>query len=52
MACADEKSAVEFLEKQRWGDHPACPRCGDMDVYQMKDKEGKERQANFRWQGR
>lgn len=49
MACANETAAVEFLEKQRWGDHPACPRCGDMDVYQMKDKEGKERQANYRW---
>jgi transposase-like protein len=49
VACSDEKSAVEFMERQRWGDHPACPRCGDLDVYQMKDAKSGERQANFRW---
>lgn len=49
VACADEKAAVEFMEAQRWGDHPACPRCGDLDVYQMKDAKTEERQANFRW---
>lgn len=49
IACADEKAAVEFLEKQRWGEHPACPRCGDMDVYQMKNSESGERQKDFRW---
>ena len=49
IACADEKSAVEFMERQRWGDHPACPRCGDLDVYQMRDSKTGERQANFRW---
>jgi transposase-like protein len=48
-ACSDEKAAVEFMEAQRWGDHPACPRCGDLDVYQMKDAKTSERQANFRW---
>lgn len=48
-ACQDEKAAVEFLEKQRWGDHPACPHCGDLDVYQMKDSKTGERQANYRW---
>jgi transposase-like protein len=48
-ACADEKLAVEFMEKQRWGGHPHCPRCGDLDVYQMKDSATGERQANFRW---
>jgi transposase-like protein len=48
-ACSDEKAAVEFMEAQRWGDHPACPRCGDLDVYQMKDAKTGERQANFRW---
>lgn len=48
-ACADEKAAVEFMEKRRWGDHPACPRCGDLDVYQMKDAKTGERQAGFRW---
>jgi transposase-like protein len=48
-ACADERAAVEFMEKQRWGDAPGCPRCGDMDVYQMKDSTTGERQANYRW---
>ena len=49
-ACADEKTASEFMEKQRWGEHPACPRCGDLDVYQMMNsKEPTKRQANFRW---
>lgn len=48
-ACSDEKAAVEFMERQRWGDHPACPRCGDLDVYQMKDSKTGERQAGYRW---
>lgn len=47
-ACCDETAAVEFLEKHRWGDHPACPKCGDMDVYQMKSMDG-SRQKNYRW---
>jgi transposase-like protein len=50
-ACCDEKAAYEFMEKQRWGDHPCCPRCGSLDVYQMKSKSG-ERQADFRWRCR
>jgi len=50
VACANEDAAVEFLEKQRWGDHPCCPHCGDMDVYKMMDsKEPTKRQANYRW---
>ena len=48
-ACADEKAAVEFFEKQRWGDTPSCPECGSMSVYQMKDSKTGERQSNFRW---
>ncbi len=47
-ACADERTAVEFLERQRWGDSPACPRCGDTDVYQMRGRGGK-RNARFLW---
>lgn len=31
-ACADEAKAVEFWELVRFGDTPACPRCGDTDV--------------------
>lgn len=52
LACADERAAVEFLEKQRWGEHPACPHCGDMDVYQMRDSKTGERQKNYRWRCR
>jgi transposase-like protein len=37
------------MEKQRWGSHPACPRCGDLNVYQMKDSKTGERQAGYRW---
>lgn len=48
-ACADEAKAVEFLESMRWGDTPACPRCGDTNVYQMKDRETGERNARFLW---
>jgi transposase-like protein len=34
---------------QRWGDSPACPCCGSVDVYQMKDSKTGARQANYRW---
>ncbi|MGD9109551.1 MAG: IS1595 family transposase [Phycisphaerales bacterium] len=47
-ACSDEKAAVEFMEKQRWGNTPACPRCGDTNVHQMKDSKGK-RNKRFLW---
>jgi len=40
LACVDELAAVEFIEKQRWGNIPACPRCGDIDVEKMKDSNG------------
>lgn len=52
QACADETAAVEFLEKMRWGNSPACPNCGDTDVYQMLDSKTGERQANYRWRCR
>ena len=53
MACADEKAAVEFFEKQRWGESgAACPCCGSVDVYQMTDSKTGERQANYRWRCR
>lgn len=51
LACADEKAAVLFMEKQRWGEHVACPRCGSLNVYQMLSKTG-ERQADHRWRCR
>ncbi|MEP6494940.1 MAG: IS1595 family transposase [bacterium] len=48
LACADEAAAVAFLEAQRWGDSPNCPRCGDTDVSMMKAKDG-SRNARFLW---
>jgi transposase-like protein len=48
LACADEAAAVEFLESQRWGSEPCCPRCGDTAVRQMKAKDG-SRNARFLW---
>lgn len=48
LACADESAAVAFLEAQRWGDSPCCPRCGDVDVRQMKAADG-TRNSRFLW---
>jgi len=39
-ACIDESAAVEFMEKQRWGDTPACPHCGSIDVAKVIAKDG------------
>ncbi len=50
-ACADEAKAAEFIEDLRWGDEPACPRCGDVDISQMMDREG-NRNARFLWRCR
>jgi transposase-like protein len=47
-ACSDEAAAVEFMERQRWGDSPACPRCGDTEVRQLKSATG-ERNKRFLW---
>ena len=52
LACADEASAVAFMEAQRWGEHPGCPRCGSVNVYQMRDSKTGERQADYRWRCR
>jgi transposase-like protein len=51
-AWADERKAVEYLERQRWGDSPACPRCGDTDVYQMRDEATGERSKRWLWRCR
>lgn len=51
QACSDEETAVALVEQMRWNDCPACPRCGDTDVYQMQSSKG-GRQANFRWRCR
>ncbi len=49
-ATVNEAVAVEFFEKQRWGDTPCCPRCGDTDVYKMMS--GQERNRDYRWRCR
>ena len=51
LAANDEKAAVEFLERQRWGTTPACPRCGVVDVYQMTGRDG-QRNKDYRWRCR
>jgi transposase-like protein len=48
-----EQAAVEFLEKHRWGSSPACPRCGDTDVYRMMNRDAPGlREENLRWRCR
>lgn len=47
-ACSDERAAVEFIEKLRWPEGVGCPRCGDMDVVQVKGKDG-NRHPRFLW---
>lgn len=48
LACVDETAAVEFMERRRWGDCPACPRCGSTDVRKMLAADGK-RNKRFLW---
>jgi transposase-like protein len=48
-ACQDERLAVEFMETQRWGESPACPRCGDVDVYKIMDRKTGDRNKRFLW---
>ena len=48
QACIDETAAVEFMEKQPWGNMPACPRCGCIEVHKMKGNNGK-RNKRFLW---
>jgi len=50
IAAVDEAKAVAFIEKQRWGNDACCPRCGDMDVYQMMT-DG-QRNKDYRWRCR
>lgn len=52
LACSDETAAVEFFEKQRWGNTPCCVRCGSVDVYQMKDAKTGERSSRYLWRCR
>src|SRR5262245_60085040 len=47
--CGDEAKAVEFFERARWGDSPACVHCGSVDVYQMTDRKTGKRSARWLW---
>ena len=51
QATVSEELAVQFLERQRWGNVPCCPRCGDLSVYQMLVQEDK-RNKDYRWRCR
>jgi transposase-like protein len=51
MACQNELCAVEFLERQRWGDSPVCIHCGSVAVYKMTSAEG-GRNKRFLWRCR
>lgn len=48
LACTDETAAVKFIEKQRWADMPACPRCGNSNVRKMTDGNG-ARNKRYLW---
>ncbi len=52
LACSDELAAVEFFEKQRWGNTPCCIKCGSVDVYKMADAKTGERNKRFLWRCR
>ena len=47
-ACVDEALAVEFIEKQRWGDMPECPHCGSKEVAKMTATDG-QRNKRYLW---
>lgn len=52
-ASESEEAAAEFLERQRWGDEPCCPRCGSVDVYKMTRRYAPERRDfKLRWRCR
>jgi transposase-like protein len=52
LACSNELAAVEFLEQQRWGNTPACVKCGSVEVYKMKDAKTGERNSRYLWRCR
>ena len=52
LACADELAAVEFFEKQRWGDTPCCVHCGSVNVYKMVDARNGQRNSRYLWRCR
>ena len=49
--CGDEKAAVEFFERQRWGNSPLCPHCQSANVYKMTGRTG-GRNKRYLWRCR
>jgi transposase-like protein len=49
LVCSNELAAVEFFENQRWGNTPACVKCGSVNVYKMKDVKTGERSRRYLW---
>ena len=35
-----EESCAEFIERERWGGSPVCPKCGVIKVYRISGKMG------------
>ena len=33
-----EESCADFIERERWGDSPVCPKCGVIKVYRISGK--------------
>jgi len=52
LICSDELTAVEFFEKQRWGDTPCCVHCGSVNVYKMTDAKTGARNSRYLWRCR
>ncbi len=56
LACADERAAVEFMERQRGWTTEAdavCPKCGVVgESYMMKDAATGERNQRYLWRCR
>jgi transposase-like protein len=50
-AAVSEQKAVEFLERERWGKTPACPKCASVNAYQMTGRDG-QRNKDYRWRCR
>jgi len=41
VAAVDEDKAVAFLEEQRWGNEPRCPRCSGLEGFRLKPQNDK-----------
>lgn len=39
-AYGDETAAVEFFERQRWGNSPVCSQCQSPNVYKLTGRTG------------